>query len=656
MNHSSQHNNRQIFETGTLEPATEAKLIQVGKLSALIDGCALRAITWQSVELVRQIDFPIRDQNWSTFEPKIFFKKFKIYDDSFYYEVHFEVDFDEKNVGALLCQIIYEGHSDGWVKAKGTATTSRDFITCRSGFTLLHPIATLSGKVVKVTNNNGIVEQVKIPKLISPAQPVKDISGLSLNVEGVFLDIAFEGDVFEMEDQRNWSDASFKTYCRPLAKPFPYEVDGGRSFTQKIKLDISGAAKTEKLNSIASLKIGSALAEKFPEMLLFADENALPDSESAKLISFTGFRKILLRVTHKNAEALLKKLTTLLKQGNGSFDLEILLEDDTLIIDQLSKIASVCSELKICPKHVIALPRDYLSSYQPDAQWPIGRSPKDAFEAAKITFPDAKIGGGMLTNFTELNRCRPDFEIDYITHSNSAIIHAADDTSVMQTLETLPQIFDSVNVFSGDKNYRLGLTAIGMRTNPYGDAVSPNPDQKRITMAMYDPRVRALFGAAWAIGALAATEGKGIDAISLSSWIGAFGIINVSEDDRKNVTNLYFDENSDAKFYPLFHVHKALLQIKSVRHTIDGLVDGLAGVAFDCGDFKRLIVANTNVKPTQFSIEGVGRIASLDVSSFAAAATNHNWIEDAFVPFSSTVVNLQPYSFIVFDEGIVDGE
>lgn len=29
----------------------------------------------------------------------------------------------------------------------------------------------------------------------------------------------FEGDVFEMEDQRNWTDASYKTYCTPWGCP-----------------------------------------------------------------------------------------------------------------------------------------------------------------------------------------------------------------------------------------------------------------------------------------------------------------------------------------------------------------------------------------------------------------------------------------------------
>ena len=36
-----------------------------------------------------------------------------------------------------------------------------------------------------------------------------------------------EGDTFEMEDQRNWTDASYKTYVRPLALPWPYTLRAG---------------------------------------------------------------------------------------------------------------------------------------------------------------------------------------------------------------------------------------------------------------------------------------------------------------------------------------------------------------------------------------------------------------------------------------------
>ena len=47
----------------------------------------------------------------------------------------------------------------------------------------------------------------------------------------------------------------------------------------------------------------------------------------------------------------------------------------------------------------------------------------------------------------------------------------------------------------------------GMRSNPYGSGVMENALQSRIAMAGADPRQRGLFAAAWAVGAVTATEG-----------------------------------------------------------------------------------------------------------------------------------------------------
>ena len=49
-----------------------------------------------------------------------------------------------------------------------------------------------------------------------------------------------EGDAFEMEDQRNWSDASYKTYVRPLTRPWPYTLPKGEKVAQSVTLSISG--------------------------------------------------------------------------------------------------------------------------------------------------------------------------------------------------------------------------------------------------------------------------------------------------------------------------------------------------------------------------------------------------------------------------------
>jgi hypothetical protein len=56
----------------------------------------------------------------------------------------------------------------------------------------------------------------------------------------------FEGDTFEMEDQRNWTDASFKTFCTPLRLPFPVELKKGEHIKQVVSLKTEGVPATKR--------------------------------------------------------------------------------------------------------------------------------------------------------------------------------------------------------------------------------------------------------------------------------------------------------------------------------------------------------------------------------------------------------------------------
>ena len=46
--------------------------------------------------------------------------------------------------------------------------------------------------------------------------------------------LTFEGDIFETEDQRNWIDASYKTYSTPIAAPRPATVHAGTRIEQQV--------------------------------------------------------------------------------------------------------------------------------------------------------------------------------------------------------------------------------------------------------------------------------------------------------------------------------------------------------------------------------------------------------------------------------------
>ncbi len=74
---------------------------------------------------------------------------------------------------------------------------------------------------------------------VSPHQPFFDIRALTHALTPTLsATVRFSGDVFEMEDQRNWTDATFKTYSTPLAIPFPVEVPSGTELRQSVVLQL----------------------------------------------------------------------------------------------------------------------------------------------------------------------------------------------------------------------------------------------------------------------------------------------------------------------------------------------------------------------------------------------------------------------------------
>ena len=137
-----------------------------------------------------------------------------------------------------------------------------DFLTNRSGFVILHPLEGVVGKPVEVVHVDGKREKRNFPKIISPGQPIFEIRSLKHTVmPGVTATVVMEGNKFEMEDHRNWMDASYKTYVCSLLDPWPYTLKKGEAFAQSVKLTIEGkpATKTSsKSGGAISVALGKA--------------------------------------------------------------------------------------------------------------------------------------------------------------------------------------------------------------------------------------------------------------------------------------------------------------------------------------------------------------------------------------------------------------
>lgn len=640
------------FLFGTQEPPASASAyaVSAGALTARIEAGALRDVRFGTFEVLRQIDFPVRDENWASLRAVTLSQDCVQTAEGFRYEHRFEVA-----DGALECCVIYTGRADGVLEAEGSAKARRDFVTNRTGFSVLHPLAGFAGRGVVVRHSAaGGQSETVMPDQIMPSQPIKDIAGLHFEIDGLSLDIGFEGEVFEMEDQRNWSDASYKTYCRPLVEPFAYTIKAGETMRQGVRVVLDGTPRAYPAASAGPLRFAGEDIGGLADMSLALDEGWFADAAQLCVLRRSGVKRVLARVTPDGARAMLAQVAQQARALGAWVDLEIVLDDSLPAPGQVARVAVACREVEVLPCHVIALPRAFLKSYQPGSVWPRGVQPQDGVDAVRVAFPHAQVGAGMLTNFTEFNRCPPrDRGTDFFTHGTSATVHAADDASVMQTLEALPHILRSARAIGGASGYRLGyrlgLSAIGMRDNPYGACTTDNPEQGRLTMAVWDPRARGLFGAAWAVGVLAATQGLGVEAIALGAPVGPFGIVSsVGE-----VARPWFDDHPEAQVYPVFHVLRALA-CGGTRVVLEDVPEGLAGVALDVEEgCRRLVLANLTDAPRTVVLPE-GRFACLDAGCFEAAVLDAEWLDGAMEPLGARAHDLPPFAILFGDLRVPD--
>jgi hypothetical protein len=118
--------------------------------------------------------------------------------------------------------------------------------------------------------------------------------------------------------------------------------------------------------------------------------------------------------------------------------------------EELSEIAALVRHSGLTLDTLFVSPSVDRQSTPPGSKWPACPPLEEVYAAAREAFPDIRLGGGMLSYFTELNRKRVPAEmIDYVSHCTNPIVHAADDLSVMQTFEALRHVTASTRAIYG---------------------------------------------------------------------------------------------------------------------------------------------------------------------------------------------------------------
>jgi hypothetical protein len=516
---------------GTREAETPPQHLKAGLLSVDLSDGNLRTIKYDGVEVLRAVSYLVRDRDWGTYNPEIHDLNVEQNDSGFI--VTYQARCEGPDATQLTIDVRIQAEIGGTLTFDAVANTATGFETNRCGFCILHPIVGVAGSPVSVEYVDGTLNQTHLPDLIEPWQPFMDMRAITHEaISGVSAECRMEGDTFEMEDQRNWSDASYKTYVRPLALPWPYQIEATKPQHQRIVLSIRDTRKAASQAGTnaepVSITLGD-LSGRMPNIgIIITPEEAKASLAATELLQEIAPQDLLFHYDPLagHYRSVFIYFAAHAARHEGRVSLEIALPCAKSLIDEMNEIAADMKVAGFKPDAIIVSPAIDRQSTPPGSEWPPCPPLEDVYAAARAAFPNVRLGGGMLSYFTELNRKRvPGELIDFVTHCTNPIVHAADDLSVMQTLEALPFITRSVRAIYGDKPYRIGPSTIPMRQNPYGSRTMENPYGKRIAMANRDPRHNGKFAESFAMAYAISVLNAGLDSLTLSALTGPFGLI-----------------------------------------------------------------------------------------------------------------------------------
>jgi hypothetical protein len=332
-----------------------------------------------------------------------------------------------------------------------TVRRGRRFRATESACACSTPDRECAGQPVEIKHTGGSVEKSAFPERIAPHQPFFDIQTVRHNIlPGVDAEVRFDGEVFEMEDQRNWTDGSFKTYGTPLALPFPVEVAAGERVRQSVTLTLRGDGPEEVSRWRPAPEVTLTLSDEMRPL------PALGVSWTNKPVSPLERERLRrLNLSHIRAELRLA-------EANWPSVLRAAINEANAVDAGLELAVFAPTDPEAANLAFAALARDEVALSPPVARWLIhvgtgGKTtPITVLNAAycqlSVDAPDIPLLAGVATNFAEFNRQRParNTPIDGASFALNPQVHAFDELTLMENLAPQAEAVRSARAFLGD--------------------------------------------------------------------------------------------------------------------------------------------------------------------------------------------------------------
>ena len=646
------------LHTGTPEVRPDPVPLRAGPLTVLFDEGDLRCVSLDGRELLRRVYVAVRDRNWDTAAAAL--TDVQVIAGADHFRVTYRAQHRDGDI-AFAWDAEITGDADGRFRFTMSGEALASFLRNRIGFCVLHPLEGCVGRACRVEHTDGSVTEGEFPRFISPHQPFFDIRAVSHPVRnGMWMQVRFEGDVFEMEDHRNWTDASFKTYCTPLRLPFPVRVEAGERVAQAVTVELCPgptsedepvSARPTRGETDAWIRIGEP-AGVLPRIGLGIASHGGPLSET-EIERLQVLRPDHLRVeleavdpsaparlaqAGREAAALgaeVQLCLTLPREGTGQ---------DGALSALLTAARALPVPIQVCFAFAEGENSTSAATAQRMRNWLAGMG------------RPIPLGGGARAYFAELNRGRPPSgELHVVTYSINPQAHSCDTRTLMENLAGQTAVVESARQICGDLPLAVGPVTLRPRFNPHLAAPAvPRPGD---TLPFeVDERQMSLAAAAWTVGSLAALAVAGVSAVTYYETTGWRGVMErehgCPHPDRF--------QSGPGEVFPLYHVLADVGEWPGaeVLRTISTEPLRAAALALRRDNCLRILVANLLGSPLTVTVAGVngarGVMRSLDVTTTMEAMRDpvaFRAREPAAIPPGpeDIVLSLLPYAVVRLD-------
>lgn len=484
--------------------------LNAGPIQVRYENGFLRTLSAGNRELVRMIYFALRNPNWDTARMVITNERIDQTADTF--QIQYDWQVNDSGID-MAGRVDMQGHTTGTIDVTFRGEARSIFQRNRIGICVLHPLSATTGQPCQITSPDGSLLNGQFPDLISPDQPFLNIRSMTWQTAlGDTAQLDFLGDIFETEDQRNWTDASFKTYSTPRVLPIPVTVQVGTVVEQRVRfrpVSLAGENVSVPVTPGGTIQTENKLRIGLGQR---ADGRRLRSTEVSLL------RKLAL--SHLRADVFLADIDWIESLQNARADaheldvpLEIALFFPTNALDRLNQFLAFLETNPTSIQSVLLF--DFATRLTSDTLL------RQLTPTLRSKLPTVPIGGGTDANFAEFNRNRFAYDlVDFVTFSINPQVHAFDNQTMMENVATQADVVRTAQQLTNNKPVHISAITLLPRFNPALLTTFPRP------LPPTDSRQTTEFAAVWTRASQQTLREAGATSVTYFETHGPRGVVD----------------------------------------------------------------------------------------------------------------------------------